>query len=344
MMLRRRSGTIPLRACALAALLAAGCGARDDEVVVYCALDREFSEPILERFERETGVRVRAKYDVESTKSVGLTEEILRERSRPRCDVFWNNEIANTLRLEQANLLAPSPVEEDQDFPASARDPEGRWHALAARLRVLLVHTELVPDVEAPACLEDLADPRWKGKVGMAKPLFGTTATQMAVLFSQLGPERAKALLGRLKANDVRILSGNKQVAVEVGAGRLAMGLTDTDDALAEIQGGRPVRMLPGAASPRGQPPLLIPNTVAIVRGAPHPENARRLVGYLLSPRVEDLLARGPSGQIPLGEKANARPALGIPLESLPPMADFETAAANWDRAAEFLKRTFAGP
>ena len=71
------------------------------EVVVYTALDSEFSQPIFDDFTAATGIAVRPKFDTESTKTVGLTEAILAERNRPRCDVFWNNEILNTLRLQR---------------------------------------------------------------------------------------------------------------------------------------------------------------------------------------------------------------------------------------------------
>src|SRR5262245_16395157 len=75
----------------------AGCGKSEPPaVVVYTALDQEFSQPIFESFTRETGIAVKAKYDTESTKTVGLTQAILAERERPRCDLFWNNEILNT--------------------------------------------------------------------------------------------------------------------------------------------------------------------------------------------------------------------------------------------------------
>ena len=75
-------------------------------VVVYTALDEQFSRPIFEQFTAETGIRVLAKYDTESTKSVGLTQALLAERARPRCDVFWNNEIVNTLRLATQQFVA----------------------------------------------------------------------------------------------------------------------------------------------------------------------------------------------------------------------------------------------
>jgi len=113
-----------------------GCGKRQPpEVVVYTALDREFSAPIFDDFSKKTGVVVRASYDAESTKTVGLTQRIIAERDRPRCDLFWNNEILNTLRLERAGFLRPYNSPAAADFPASARSPKGFWHGFATRAR-----------------------------------------------------------------------------------------------------------------------------------------------------------------------------------------------------------------
>ncbi|MEM8866586.1 MAG: hypothetical protein AAGF31_13675, partial [Planctomycetota bacterium] len=78
---------------AVATVIVAGCGEpAPQEVVVYTALDEEFSKPIFDAFTRQTGIEVRARFDTESTKTVGLAEAIRAERDRPRCDLFWNNE------------------------------------------------------------------------------------------------------------------------------------------------------------------------------------------------------------------------------------------------------------
>src|SRR2546423_6084223 len=126
-------------------------------------------------------------------------------------------------------------------------------------------------------------------------PLLGTTATQAACLFAAWGDERAKSYFLRLKANQIQVLGGNKQVAVDVGNGKLAFGLTDTDDALEEIRAGQPVEIVYPDQQPDGLGTLFIPNTLAIVKGCPHPAAARRLVEYLLSPEVEAKLAVGPT-------------------------------------------------
>src|SRR3954467_13331954 len=136
-MLRGEETAVIFMVCAAFAALLIGCRRESaPEVVVYSALDQEFSQPIFEAFTRETGIVVRAKYDAESTKTVGLTQAILAERERPRCDLFWNNEILNTHRLESAGLLRPFKSATGANYPASARSRDGMWYGFAARARV----------------------------------------------------------------------------------------------------------------------------------------------------------------------------------------------------------------
>src|SRR5207249_11264893 len=118
------------------------------------------------------------------------------------------------------------------------------WTAFAARARVIVVNTNLVPEADRPKSVLDLTDSKWKGRAAIAKPLFGTTATQAAALFEVLGPEAAMAFYRGLKANGVNVVAGNKQVAEGVAKGQFAVGLTDTDDALGEIEAGKPLAML----------------------------------------------------------------------------------------------------
>jgi iron(III) transport system substrate-binding protein len=142
--------------------LLTGCadsGANENsEVVVYTALDREFSEPVLSDFTKATKIRVLPKYDVESTKTVGLTNAIIAERARPRCDVFWNNEILNTLRLEKLGLLERYDPPTADAFDARWRSKNETWHGFAARARVLIVNKQLTEGQKRPGSIDDLAD------------------------------------------------------------------------------------------------------------------------------------------------------------------------------------------
>lgn len=310
-------------------------------VIVYSALDRPFSEPILKAFEKETGIEIRAVYDTESTKTIGLVNRIRAERNRPRCDVFWNNEIVNTVRLKQEGLLQPCAPPQAADYPQEFRDPDGLWYGFAARARVLIVNTDLVKTGDEPRSIFDLTKPTWRGKVAIAKPLFGTTATHIACLFAALGEERAAKWLADLKANDVQIMSGNRGCAQAVGKGQLHCALTDTDDAMLEIDAGRPVKIVYLDTAPEQIGTLFIPNTLSMVKGCPNPEGAKKLISYLLRAEVEAKLAEGPSAQIPLNKKFTGRTRVKTPTQVKPMNVDLSQAAGLFDQAAKYVEQHF---
>jgi iron(III) transport system substrate-binding protein len=261
-----------------------------DEVVVYVAVDRKDAEPILQAFEAQSGIRVRALYDAEAAKTTGLVTRLLAESNRPRCDVFWNNEIVNTLLLAERGLLAPYASPSAETIPAGYKDPDGLWTAIATRARVIVYNTEHIAEEAAPRELADLADPRWRGKLAVANPQFGTTRTHVAALFTAWGPDRAREYLRALLENEVRIVDGNAMVKnlvaqAQPGASPVYVGLTDTDDVISGQADGQPIEMVfPGQDS---EGTLVIPSTVCLLKDSPHPETACRLVDYLLAPETE---------------------------------------------------------
>jgi iron(III) transport system substrate-binding protein len=328
-----------------------GCGVRDTggvsgssrRVVVYSSLDREFADPVLKAYAKQTGVEVAPKFDVESTKTVGLTNLIITEASRPRCDLFWNNEILNTLRLKEKGLLAPFRPSHAGDLPDTFKAKDGTWYGFAARARILLVNTQLVATADRPKGIKDLLDPKWKDRIGIAKPLFGTTATQAACLFVAWGEEKAKRYFRDLKANGVQVLSGNKQVATAVGSGQIAFGLTDTDDAMGEIEAGSPVMIIYPDREAGELGTLFIPNTLAQIKGSPNAEAAQALADHLLSPEVETALANGPGAQIPLLKSTEVSARVETPKTVHAMEVNFEDAVKLWDQVAAFLADTYAG-
>ncbi len=328
-----------LFAIILLALLTCGClRSQPQEVVVYAALDKEFSEPVLDQFSKQTGIQVLGKYDVESNKTVGLANEIIANAGRPRGDLFWNNEILHTIRLEQLGLLEPYRSPLADKFPAQFVSAAGCWHGFAARARVLIVNRKLLPsETDWPRSVADLVDERWRGQCGIAKPLFGTTATHAAVLFAELGSQQATEFFERVAANAI-VEAGNKQVAQHVAEGRYAWGITDTDDAVIEVEAGNDVAIVFPDQAAEGT--LLIPNTLAIIKGGPHPEQARRLVDYLLQGAIEDQLAQGASAQIPLGSDAKQTSRVA-PNDLKIRSVDFAAAAACWEEAQKVLLKLF---
>jgi iron(III) transport system substrate-binding protein len=330
-----------------ALLLLLGCSRSNNRVVVYCALDREFADQILEEFTRETGVEVVKRYDTEANKSVGLYEDLVREAGRPRCDVHWNNEILATIRLQRRGVYAPYESPSAEPFPAQYKAADHTWTGFAARARVIIVNQDRVKPEEHPQSLDDLTRPHWKGRVAMAKPLFGTTASHAACLFEARGPEAAKAFFEKLKANQVNLVAGNKQVAVGVGGGQFDAGITDYDDAVAELDQKRPVTIIhPDAASKAGdgRGTLFIPNTVALIKNGPNPEGGKKLIDFLLSPAVEAKLAQTSSKQVPLNPNVqdDLPPYIALARQATTLEVDFAQAADAWEESQHFLKQLFA--
>lgn len=330
-----------------AVLTLSGCPSSNARVVLYCAQDREYAESILADFTSANGLAVASSFDTEAQKSVGLYEQLVRESGRPRCGVFWNNEILNTIRLQRQGLLEPYESSAAVTYPDWTKAKDKTWQAFAARARVLIVHTS-VPESERPRSILDLADARWKGRIAIAKPQFGTTATQAACLFEVLGADNARDFYRALKANGITLLPGNKQVAQAVAEGRFAVGFTDSDDAIGELNDGKPVAIvIPDRDGHPAHPrlgTLFIPNTLMVIKGGPNPAGARKLVDYLLSADVERQLAEGGGYQIPLNPaaKANLHPSLVRPEQVKVMAVDWERAADLWDEAQAFLRDEFA--
>ncbi|MBI4563515.1 MAG: extracellular solute-binding protein [Planctomycetes bacterium] len=287
-----------------------------------------FSEPVLKDFEKRTGIQVRIVGDTEATKTTGLVNRLIQMKNKPEADVFWNNEVMNSVRLANMGLLEPYAPAGAEDIPAAFRDPEKRWVGFAARARVILYNTDLVKPEEAPKSIFDLTQPRYKGRVAIAKPLFGTTSTHVAALFAALGAEKVKQWLVDLKANDVRIVVGNAFARNLVMNGEIAICLTDTDDANGAFLKNKPVEMVYPDADGIGT--LVIPNTVMLIKNAPHPDAGRKLVDYLASRSVEERLAKLESAQMPLRDGIS-------PYSERFDLSKINAMRADWMKAAEIV-------
>jgi iron(III) transport system substrate-binding protein len=331
---RRLHGAASIGICG-AFLLLAACGPSESttgsprSVTVYVSTDRVFSEPVLQEYQRRSGVTVSAVYDTEETKSTGLANRLLAEQSRPQADVFWSNEPVRTLVLKSRGVLAPYLSPSANGIPDVLRDPEGYWTGFSARMRVIAYNTMLVPEGEAPRSVLDLADSKWKGQAAIADPRFGSTSFHVAALYAVLGDQQADDFFRRLKANGVKVVDGNSVVRDMVVRGEVKIGLTDTDDVNVALEARQPIAMVLPDRDGMGVP--MMPNMVSLVANGPHPEEGRRLIDYLLSPDVERQLALSEAVQIPLHP--------GVPgpknmpaIETFKPMTfDFTKAASRVD-------------
>jgi iron(III) transport system substrate-binding protein len=237
----------------------------EKKVVIYCAQDQVYAEPIFRDFERATGIRVLAVYDSEAVKTVGLANRLLAERKHPQCDLFWGNEEMRTRQLAAQSVF---------------RETNG-WSAFGYRTRRIVINTNLLSLAAAPRSLTDLTNAAWRGKIALAYPQFGTTATHFHALRQAWGSAAWEKWCRSLAANNPLLVDGNSAVVKAVGNGRAWLGLTDSDDVAAGQEAQWPVASLPITHET-----LLIPNTAAVVRAAPHPEAAQRLLDHLQTSEV----------------------------------------------------------
>lgn len=267
----KRMGRIDNLVCWSWLLLLLGfcrCSQPDDNVVVvYTSQDQLYASQILDDFTRDTGIRVLPLFDSESVKTTGLINRLKAESKRPRCDVFWSNEELMVQRLCHVGVALESEL-----------------RSFGYRTRRLVVNTNLVSDAELPKSLSELGETKWRGKVALAYPLYGTTITHLLALRAEWGAERWENWCRALLQNKAWVVDGNSAVVRLVGQGRAAVGLTDSDDVKVGQRNGLPIRMLEGM---EGFPPIR--NSAVLVKGAPHSENGRRFIQYL---QEEETVAR----------------------------------------------------
>lgn len=308
-----------------------------NEVVVYTSEDKVFSEPVLQQFEKKTGITVQAIYDTEETKSTGLINRLIAEKNRPQADVFWSGDPVRPVLLERKGITTPYVSSTAANIPEIYKDKDGHWTGFSARARIILYNTDLVGMEEKPISIFDFAKPNWRGQVAIANPLFGTTSVHMAALFIAMGNEKARKFLNDLKANGVKIVSSNGEVKRLVARGEVKAGLTDTDDANVAIQEGSPVKVVfPDKA---GIGTLIMPNMVCLIKNSPNQENGKKLIDYLLSKEVEKSLAWAPCAQMPLRYDVHT-PADVVAVDAIKGMdVDYHKVAEKLDEIGEFLKQ-----
>jgi iron(III) transport system substrate-binding protein len=304
-------------------------------VVVYVSHDEVFSEPILRDFEKETGIRVRAVYDTEETKSTGAMNRLIAENNNPQADVYRANEPIRAEVLRQQHIAAPYFSPNADGIPANFRDPQGYWTGFAARARVLIVHNDENPK---PTSVFSYSDPRWRGRTVIANPLFGTTTDQIAALFVLLDDEHARAFMNGLHENNVKLSPSNGDSADLVARGQFAFSLVDSDDAVNRMNQHEPVTMVYPDQGKDEMGSLIVPNAAVLIAGSPHQGAGKKLIDYLLSRETERKLAFSDAAQIPLHPGVATPPRLQ-PIEAIKVMkVDYAAIATKLQVIQQFLK------
>ncbi len=322
-------------------VVSAGCekdtgSAKTGKLVVYCSVDEAFGREVLGAFEARGETDLDIVFDTEAGKTTGLINKIIAEAaaSRPRADVFWSSELFNTILLARKGLLEPYDSPSAADIPARYKDREHRWTALAARARVLTFDPAgTIPKGAIPTRWEALAEPQFAKHVAFANPLFGTTRGHVAAMFALWGGQRGKAFLTQLSEGGALIADSNGATVRAVIAGRSNLAATDTDDVWVAQRSGASLDLVYPDMGDGGT--LLIPCSVAVVKGSRNVEAARKLVDFLVSAAVERMLAESDSRNIPVRSALREELGMNSPNES---KVGFEAVADAMDEAVAAVR------
>lgn len=316
----------------LALLPLAACQQAAQSVVVYTSVDQVYSEPLFAKFTEKTGIQVSPVYDIEASKTVGLANRLIAEKEKPQADVFWSGEILQTINLKQEGVLEAADIEAASALPASFVDADRQWFAFGGRARVLIYNETLISAAELPLTTEAFAEGTRVADSAIAYPVFGTTATQVAALYADWGPERARDYFTGLRDAGVSVLEGNSLVKDFVSQEKLAMGLTDTDDAFAEMKTNPDLAILLLDQAEGELGAMVIPNTAARIKNCPHPDTADAFLEYLLSAEAEQELVNIGWIHIPVNQAVTPSPE----FES----GGIRVAQVDWDLAYEYLEQS----
>jgi iron(III) transport system substrate-binding protein len=321
------------------ALGAPGCGDDGDEtgqrgdaagpLTVYSGREQELVEPLLEQFEKRTGIDLRVRYG----ESAELAATIGEEGSNTPADVFFAQDAGTLGAVAQDGRLADLPAALLERVDERFRDPEGRWVGTSGRARVIAYNTKALAEEEVPDSVFDLTERRWKGKIGLPPTNASFQAFVTAMRLTS-GEERARKWLEDVKANDPRFYEKNSAVVEAVASGEIEVGLVNHYYLylLKEEEPDAPVanHFLPG------EDPGALVNAagVGIVEGTDQPQAARRFVSFLLS-------AEGQRFYTTRAEEAEYPLVAGIPARAgLPPLQRIQGPDIRLDDLGPELEET----
>ncbi len=286
-----------LKKCAFAAVLVAGTAlpafAADGEVNIYSYRQPDLIKPVLDAFTKETGIKTNVLF-----LDKGLVERIKAEGENSPADVILTIDISRLTEAKEGGVVQPlKDAKIDANIPANFRDPDGDWFGLTTRGRVVYASKERV--AQNDITYEELADPKWKGKICMRDGQHSYNIGLIASMIAHDGAEATEKWLTGLKNNLVRKPDGNDRSqakAIWAGECDLALGntyyvglmLTDTKEPEQKQWAGA-IKVLFPNAKDRGTHVNV--SGMALAKYAPDKENAIKLMEFLSSKEAQQIYA-----------------------------------------------------
>ena len=275
--------------CAL--LVAAPARAQGPEVNVYTYREPDLIKPLFDRFTAETGIAVNSVFAAD-----GLEERVEMEGTNSPADLLVTVDVARLQKAVDLGIAQPfGSTVLDAAVPAALRDPAGAWYGLSERARVVYASRERV--AETAITYEDLADPKWKGRICIRSGQHHYNLALFGAMIAKLGPDKAKAWLAGVKANLARKPSGaDRDVAKDIASGLCDIGLGNTyyiglmeHDPVQKAWTDAVKVIMPRFADSGGTAVNI--SGVVLAKNAPNRDNAVRLAEWLVSDEAQRLYA-----------------------------------------------------
>ncbi len=264
----------------LAAVLSAPVVASADEVVVYSARNEHLIKPLFDRYTEESGVTIKYITD----KAGPLLQRLKAEGARSPADMLITVDAGNLWYAAESGVLAPidSPTL-DANVPANLRDPQGRWFGLSERARTIVYSTDRLKADELSS-YEDLADPKWRGRLCLRTSKKVYNQSLVATLIARHGEDKAEQIVRGWVANLAAAPFSNDTKAMEaVAAGRCDVTIVNTYY-FGRLQKAQPdVKLAIFWPNQESSGVHVNVSGAGVTRHAKHPEAAQRLLEWLSS-------------------------------------------------------------
>lgn len=266
------------------------------EVNIYSARHYQTDETLYKNFTKATGIQVNRIEESDDK----LLDRLNAEGVNSPGDILITVDAGRLWRAEEAGLLQPVKSKVlDERIPANLRHPDGHWFGFSTRARVIFYNKDMVKPGEINA-YEDLADPKWKGKVCVRTSSNIYNLSLMAALIERLGEAKAEAWAKGVVANLARDPKGaDTDQLMAVSTGECAVTLSNHYYYMRMVKS-------PNAAERKAAAKLQLvwPNQdssgvhinisgAGVLKNAPHKENAIRFLEYLASDAAQGYFANG---------------------------------------------------
>lgn len=301
----RRLGALALAAAALLAC-ATSAAPQERQLVLYCSHDTDACELAAQTFQRETGIVTTV-----TRKPTGEYAAQLRaERENPKADVWYGGTIDPFLQGAAEGLFAVYRSPRVAELARWARrETERTGYRVAAIYRIVLAFGTnpavlAKRGIAAPRCWSDLPRSEYRNEIELSNPVTsGTGYTILATLVALYGEDAAFDYLRRLRPNVVRHTPSGTAQGPSVARGEVGVGVTFAHEFVTQQLAGFAVDI---AIPCEGTGDAL--GGMAIVAGAPHPEEARAFYDWALSKPAMELANRTRNLIIPANAQAALRP------------------------------------